>query len=161
MSIQEIIIKIKGLVGKIQDPKYRYFIALLALWLLGLFMLYWAYTLGKIRAIDEIRQVTAAQAPEIAVEYPPYVPQAAISAALTPATSALQTDTPRVIKPDETTHSNTSNNDTGRITASKSGSVFYPSGCLGVNRIKPENRIYFTTQAEAIARGYTQSKLCK
>lgn len=161
MSIQEIIIKIKGLVGKTQDPKYRYFIALLALGFLGLFILYWAYTLGKIRAIDEIRQVTAAQAPEITVEYPPYVPQVAISAALIPTTGNLQGDPPKVIKPDETTQPSTSKNDNGRITASKSGSVFYPSGCSGVNRIKPENRIYFTTQAEAIARGYTQSKLCK
>ena len=43
---------------------------------------------------------------------------------------------------------------------SKTGNVYYPKTCAGFSRIKPENRVYFTTSAQAEASGRTLSKKC-
>lgn len=40
------------------------------------------------------------------------------------------------------------------------GTKYYPIGCSGANRIKPENQILFATQDEAEQSGYTQSTGC-
>lgn len=44
---------------------------------------------------------------------------------------------------------------------SKSGTVYYPAGCSGINRIKVENRVYFETIEEAVAVGRTRSSQCR
>ncbi len=51
--------------------------------------------------------------------------------------------------------------DSQQFTASKSGKIYYPAGCAGINRIKVENRIYFATEKEAEEKGYTRSASCK
>lgn len=43
----------------------------------------------------------------------------------------------------------------------KSGKVYYPAVCAAVKRVKPENRVYFATAAEAEAAGRTRSTQCK
>jgi len=52
-------------------------------------------------------------------------------------------------------------NSRGEIVASKNGTRYYLSGCSGGNRIKEENKIYFTSVAEAEGAGYTKAKNCK
>jgi hypothetical protein len=50
---------------------------------------------------------------------------------------------------------------TGKIIASKNGKRYYYESCSGVNRIKPENRIYFDTKEQAEAKGLTIASGCK
>lgn len=47
---------------------------------------------------------------------------------------------------------------TGDYVASKNGAKYYPKGCS--NRIKEENKIYFTTPADAEKAGYSLAKNC-
>jgi hypothetical protein len=49
----------------------------------------------------------------------------------------------------------------GKIIASKNGKRYYYESCTGVNRIKPENRIYFDTKEQAEAKGLTLASGCK
>lgn len=44
--------------------------------------------------------------------------------------------------------------------ASKSGEKYYPIDCGSVSRIKEENKIFFTTEQEAQAKGYERSTTC-
>ena len=50
---------------------------------------------------------------------------------------------------------------TGNIAASINGTKYYYTWCSGINRIKEENLIYFNTEEEAQATGYTLAKNCK
>ncbi len=45
--------------------------------------------------------------------------------------------------------------------ASKTGEKYYPAGCSGINRIKPENRVYFSSEQDAQDKGYTRTSTCK
>ena len=47
------------------------------------------------------------------------------------------------------------------IVASKSGTKYYYSWCSGVQKISVANRIYFSSQEDAKAAGYTPSSTCK
>ena len=44
--------------------------------------------------------------------------------------------------------------------ASKNGGKYYPLGCKAGDRIKLENRIFFTTEVEAETAGYTLTVAC-
>lgn len=48
-----------------------------------------------------------------------------------------------------------------RYVASKNGVKYYPLGCGGAKRIKPENEVWFSTTEEAEKAGYTKSSTCK
>ncbi len=43
----------------------------------------------------------------------------------------------------------------GAFAGSKNGTKYYTPGCAGLDRIKPENRIWFQTAADAELQGYT------
>jgi hypothetical protein len=45
----------------------------------------------------------------------------------------------------------------GKIMASKNGTKYYFDSCSEVKRIKPENLVYFSTEADAKANGYDAS----
>ncbi|MCF7863156.1 MAG: hypothetical protein K9L98_04090 [Candidatus Pacebacteria bacterium] len=45
--------------------------------------------------------------------------------------------------------------------ASKKGKKYYPVGCSAGKSIKIENRVYFSTEAEAKKAGYEMSSSCK
>ena len=49
----------------------------------------------------------------------------------------------------------------GNIVASKNGKRYYYPHCGGVNRIKPENRIYFETTEQAEKKGLTLASGCE
>ena len=49
---------------------------------------------------------------------------------------------------------------TGNYFASNRGKKYYPVGCSAGNTIKQENRIYFSTSAEAEKAGYELSSSC-
>lgn len=44
---------------------------------------------------------------------------------------------------------------------SKNGTKFHLPWCPGASHIKEENRIYFSSKAEALASGYTPASNCK
>jgi hypothetical protein len=48
-----------------------------------------------------------------------------------------------------------------KIIVSKSGTKYYFSHCGGVNRIKPENRVFFDSEKDAIEGGYELAKNCE
>jgi hypothetical protein len=64
----------------------------------------------------------------------------------------IESDTALAVISDQVTPQN--------FTASKSGKNYYPAGCAGINRIKPENRIYFSTEKEAQEKGYVRTLTC-
>lgn len=45
--------------------------------------------------------------------------------------------------------------------ASKNGTKYYRNTCSGADRILEENRVWFDTEDEAIAKGYEKSTTCK
>lgn len=49
---------------------------------------------------------------------------------------------------------------TGSFGASVNGTKYYPKGCSGLNRIKAENLIWFTSEEEAKAAGYSMAANC-
>jgi hypothetical protein len=72
--------------------------------------------------------------------------------------NASNISAPVVNKSDVNKSSDTSQGD---IVASKNGTKYYPKGCSGISRIKEENKIYFRTEAEAVASGLEKSVTCK
>lgn len=48
-----------------------------------------------------------------------------------------------------------------RYVASKNGKMYYPLGCSGAKRIKPENEVWFATREDAEKSGYALSSTCK
>jgi len=48
----------------------------------------------------------------------------------------------------------------GAYMASKNGTKYYLPTCSSANRIKPENRVWFATKAEAEASGYGPAANC-
>jgi hypothetical protein len=49
----------------------------------------------------------------------------------------------------------------GQYVASKTGTKYYLPWCGSVKRIKDENKVWFTSKAEAEAAGYEPAKNCK
>lgn len=47
-----------------------------------------------------------------------------------------------------------------RFVASQSGTKYYLPGCLGVNRIKEENKVWFSTIEDAVLAGYEPAANC-
>ena len=45
--------------------------------------------------------------------------------------------------------------------ASKKGTKYHLSTCPGVKQIKEDNKVYFSSEAEAKASGYSRAKNCK
>lgn len=46
------------------------------------------------------------------------------------------------------------------IVASKNGTKYYLAGCSGAGRIQDQNKIYFSTEQEALDAGYTKANGC-
>ena len=46
------------------------------------------------------------------------------------------------------------------IVTSKNGTKYYLPGCSGVGRILEKNRVYFTSEKEAVDAGYTKASGC-
>lgn len=49
---------------------------------------------------------------------------------------------------------------TGRLVASKSGSRYHLLDCPSASQIKESNKVYFASEAEAQAAGYTKAANC-
>jgi hypothetical protein len=58
--------------------------------------------------------------------------------------------------------SSTSNNSSqsGQFVASSQGKKYYPINCTAAQSLSEKNKIYFTSEAEAQAKGYTKSSSC-
>ncbi|MBY0538100.1 hypothetical protein K2P47_01730 [Patescibacteria group bacterium] len=68
-------------------------------------------------------------------------------------TPAGPVEAPAVVAPPEDAPKN--------FVASKSGTKFHALTCPGAKQIKDTNKIYFTTELEAEAAGYTRAANCK
>jgi hypothetical protein len=102
-----------------------------------------AYLIGNMNALES-------NLSEIQIVYPDAI--------------AIKSDTKvEEIKSTEVSPSNNkeTNLATGNIVASKNGKRYYYPNCGGINRIKPENRIYFETKEQAEAKGLTLASGCK
>ena len=93
------------------------------------------FILGRISALSELKQ----QIP-IEVIYPPLV----------------KTNIPQYNQTGTTNEP-----ESWAFAGSKTGKTYYPKDCSGIARVKPENRVYFTTVDEAVAGGYHLSTTCK
>jgi uncharacterized protein YdeI (BOF family) len=60
-----------------------------------------------------------------------------------------------------TKNQNTNNLTSGNIVASKNGTKYYFPDCSGVGRIQDQNKVYFTSEKEALDAGYTKASGCK
>lgn len=49
----------------------------------------------------------------------------------------------------------------GQFVASKTGKKYYSEGCSGAKALAEKNKIFFKTEADARAAGYTPSTACK
>jgi len=49
----------------------------------------------------------------------------------------------------------------GQYVASKNGEAYYLPWCGGATRIKPENKVWFASKADAEAKGFRPAKTCK
>lgn len=67
---------------------------------------------------------------------------------------------PIVIKANQFQDNNLEETESKNIMASRSGTKYYYLWCSGVNRIKEENRVWFSTAEEARGAGYEKSKNC-
>jgi hypothetical protein len=47
------------------------------------------------------------------------------------------------------------------VFASKTGTLYYRSGCSGADRVKESNKIWFTTASAAVAAGYSAARGCE
>ena len=135
MSIHDFPNKIKGIgvSARSWTEKYRNTL-ILGLILVG--------SSGISFAIGFSARAYIAQAAPVVIECPAsaYMPAPAVSAAV-PAQSGVGYVT-------------------GAYVASKNGKKYYPASCSVVSNIKQENRVYFATEAAAIAAGYSLSATC-
>lgn len=140
MSIQEIVLKIKGWAGDYDLEKLHLVIQVLILGVLGLSLALMGYFVGRMQSLRQ-----SVHAEPIQVLYPPQVETVC--------------ETPPLEKPINQPQVGQLEPQ-GNYVASKTGKTYYPKNCKSVNRIKPENRVYFTTVREAIDKGLTLSKSC-
>jgi hypothetical protein len=147
MSIQDIVLKIKSWMGK---SYLRYFEQITAIFIITGCVVISAicgYFAGRITYIKK----TTKKEP-ISIIYPP---QPTISCDVYSAkkvTVKNLTHTQKTILE--------ARSSSGSYAGSKTGKTYYPINCKGINRVKPENRVYFTTQEQARNAGYSLSKTC-
>jgi phage shock protein PspC (stress-responsive transcriptional regulator) len=140
MSIQEIVLKIKGLAGKYDLERVYTVIQAVLLGLLGLSFGLIGFFIGSMRQLKHQKPTAP-----ISVIYPPL-----------PITTYHEPEQQEMVKSSQTPSSPLNGNYVG----SKTGKTYYTKDCKGINRIKPENRVYFTTQQEAQSQGRSLSKTC-
>jgi hypothetical protein len=142
MSIQDIILKIKG-VG--EHASFRKSIGILGIILAGSLLLSTVFILGRISGALSTQKESPVE-----IIYPP-LPNPLKSKCITKEVMSSISKAPS---------QNTSSDHQGDFAGSKTGKTYYPISCKSLNRIKNENRVYFTTQAEAKSAGYSASKAC-
>ena len=146
MSIQDIVLKIKGRIGKSRLGKARRAIQAF-LWLgILVFIGLACFFAGKTSSY-----LGSSKPDPISIIYPP---QVAVTGQIYPAkrvsTAVSRDDTPTSQQKARK----------GAFAGSKTGKMYYPIDCKGLNRVKAENRVYFATQAQARSAGYSISKSC-
>lgn len=150
MSIQEIILKIKGLVG---EPSIQALLLKIVLGLAFLGGVLAAYYGGRLSILKN--QVP----PGPQMVYPPLV-EAGISCynneINSPSRSHVSSSSVKRASQKESSSPTSQKSYIG----SKSGKVYYPASCKSVNRIKPENRVYFESEQAASSAGRTRAKAC-
>ena len=147
MSIQDIILKIKGRIG---EGSFRKTIEKSGFFVVMGLATANGFLLGRI--LTKNAQETK---PEIEFQYPPMVSNN------TPLFNAKRkTGDDALTKDANTSETKTPVTTQGPFAGSKTGKTYYPSACKALNRVKKENRVYFATQAEARSKGYSPSKSC-
>ena len=99
-----------------------------------------SFGLGRLSAFDEMRE----------------------SVTIEPPSSNRQVDVAQNILPSTQIKDTTEKTPTeGNIVASKSGTKYYFPWCSGANKIGKSNKVWFQTESEARAKGYTPASNCK
>lgn len=143
MSIQEIVLKIKSWVGDEAWERLENTLKWVIMAISGLGVAIIGFCIGSLVQINK-RTVSE----PIQVIYPPQPTISCESIGKSP--SKNKSSNPQ--SPKQTKQ--------GDYVGSKNGKTYYTKDCKGINRIKPENRVYFSTVAEAQAQGYSLSKTC-
>lgn len=158
MSIQDIVIKIKGRVGEENLCKIRLFLPFGVLGISLLLIILTGFISGRV--IE--RRKNPHQKPPITIELPPLLePYTSSYAPVVQSVERFEAQaTINSTTRKEGTTTMPPNGNTASFVTSKTGKVYYPVTCKSVNRIKPENRVYYESSSELIARGYTLSKTC-
>lgn len=146
MSIQEIVLKIKGRIGNRVWEQCNHLVRLFLWVIIAILIASLGYMTGRITLLR-----TVSSREEIAIIYPS---QPLVSS--TPFAAKRSVEPSATKAPSVTTNSKSN----GVFIGSKTGRTYYPEGCKGINRIKIENRVYFKSIAEAQTRGYQPSKAC-
>lgn len=139
-SIKDLIEKIKGFVEE-RAPRLRALPDDLFLGLIIILVAFGSFGLGRLSKIEGTKT-------PIRIENAPTITADTFSTS----TQADTKNTPLVL--DTKTQGN-------QLVASKSGTKYYYPWCTGVQKIAEANRVYFTSKADADARGYTPSATCK
>lgn len=79
----------------------------------------------------------------------------------TPTPTATPTPTPKPTPTPTATPTPTPDEEDGKFVGSKKSDVYHRPSCHYVDNIKPENKIWFKSSAEAKAKGYRPCKVCK
>ena len=138
MSIHPILEKIKGFILQIESEAYLMILIIILVGLAG-------FGLGKLSNAGEGKAVIIQ----------------------TGSAQNLQSDS--VNTPENTAsvigavteNPNTNNLNPSNIIASKNGTKYYFSYCSGVGRIQDQNKVYFTSEQEALDAGYTKASGCQ
>ncbi len=101
----------------------------------------------------------------LTIEYPPYVTDLTKNGPYKPKNAIVQGQLVALAQSsensgEETVLASELTQTAGSFAASKSGTVYYPANCKALSRVHIENRVYFTSSAEAEELGYTLSKSC-
>ena len=161
MSIQETRIKIKGFSRLLENKEFQEGVAKKALLFMGFFLLLGtSFLAGRISALIPKHR-------NIQIEYPPLIKTNIPEYEEPPASSSTSTDDPdnssetkSVLTTSAIKTTKMSQPKEWNFAASKTGKAYYPKGCKGLSRIKPENRVYFMTSAEAETSGLALAKGC-
>ena len=60
----------------------------------------------------------------------------------------------------DVSHNNESATQTGKYVGSKNGTKYYAPECAGAKRIKPANKVWFSTAQDATLQGYSPATKC-
>ena len=171
MSIQETLLKIKGRGGIrpfLMDIQARFtpWTRRILLGFLGCIFLAAAFLAGQISAFKAISQtpepVTVQYPPLVSTDIPKYQEGVTSQKKQKKPAKAPKQAKSSEDAPDQEDQTDQSDQDTSLpFAASKTGKTYYPKDCKALNRVKPENRIFFLTSAAATEAGYHLSKSCK
>lgn len=88
------------------------------------------------------------------------VPKQAIVSPQIATVRTVELQAPQTSLSPSSSSQSTEQSTTGQFVASKSGTKYHALTCPGAKQIKPENKVFFASAAEAEAAGYSKAANC-